>query len=83
MFVQYVKYMYNLLNAIINKEDSVNTKYNTFEVNHINMFLTQKEIVNIEIPITSSFREGLDALEYCKHRNSYYIFKTIYRFLFC
>ena len=53
MFVQCVKYMYNLLNAIINKKDSVETKYNAFEVNHINMFLTQKEIVNIEIPITS------------------------------
>ena len=53
MFVQYVKYMYNLLNAIINKEDTVETKYNAFEVNHINMFLTQKENVNIEIPITS------------------------------
>lgn len=53
MFIQYVKYMYNLLNAIINKEDTVETKYSAFEVNHINMFLTQKEIVNIEIPITS------------------------------
>ena len=50
MFIQYVKYMYNLLNAIINKEDTVETKYSAFEVNHINMFLTQKEIVNIEIP---------------------------------
>ena len=53
MFIQYVRYMYNLLNAIINKEDTVETKYNAFEVNHINMFLTQKENVNIEIPITS------------------------------
>ena len=53
MFIQYVKYMYNLLNTIINKEDTVETKYNAFEVNHINMFLTQKENVNIEIPITS------------------------------
>lgn len=53
MLIKYVTYMYNLLNAIINKEDTVETKYNAFEVNNINMFLTQKENVNIEIPITS------------------------------
>lgn len=84
MFIKYVTYMYNLLNAIINKEDTVETKYNAFEVNNINMFLTQKENVNIEIPITSlkqfidfyfakTVSQDVNLLKICKFCNSAFI----------
>lgn len=84
MFIKYVTYMYNLLNAIINKEDTVETKYSAFEVNNINMFLTQKENVNIEIPITSlkqfidfyfakTVSQDVNLLKICKFCNNAFI----------
>ena len=53
MFIQYVKYMYNLLTDITNKSNDVIETYKAFEVNHISMFLNQKESISIEMPITS------------------------------
>lgn len=84
MFIEYVTYMYNLLNAIINKEATVETKYNAFEVNNLNMFLTQKENVNIEIPITSlkqfidfyfakTVSQNVNLLKICKFCDSAFI----------
>lgn len=53
MFIQYVKYMYNLLTDITNKSNDIVETYKAFEVNHISMFLNQKESISIEMPITS------------------------------
>ena len=55
MFVQYVKYMYNLLNSITTSEDlNISELLSQFEVNHLRMLLNQKGTVSIEFPITSS-----------------------------
>ena len=54
MFVQYVKYMYNLLNSITISEDlNISELLGQFEVNHLRMLLNQKGTVSIEFPITS------------------------------
>lgn len=54
MFVQYVKYMYNLLNSITTSEDlNISELLSQFEVNHLRMLLNQKGTVSIEFPITS------------------------------
>lgn len=54
MFVQYVKYMYNLLSSITISEDlNISELLNQFEVNHLRMLLNQKGTVSIEFPITS------------------------------
>lgn len=55
MFIQYVKYMYNLLNSITTSEDlNISELLSQFEVNHLRMLLNQKGTVSIEFPITSS-----------------------------
>ena len=54
MFIQYVKYMYNLLNSITTSEDlNISELLSQFEVNHLKMLLNQKETISIEFPITS------------------------------
>lgn len=54
IFVQYVKYMYNLLNSITTSEDlNISELLSQFEVNHLRMLLNQKGTVSIEFQITS------------------------------
>lgn len=54
IFIQYVKYMYNLLNSITTSEDlNISELLSQFEVNHLRMLLNQKGTVSIEFQITS------------------------------